>query len=109
MTRNHADLPCHCLQGKGNGRNGKNCRHREPQCPADARPLSESCGCGRVKVCKISGDRRECARMAHLGVLPGSEMELICPGRGRQCMIRVNGGTLSLDDLTASNIFVRPV
>ena len=106
MTKNHADTACHCLHGKGNK---KNCRLRNIECPPDARPLSESCGCGRVKVCRISGDRRECARMAHLGLLPGSEMELICPGRGRQCMVRVNGGTLSLDDLTANNIFVKPV
>ncbi len=106
MTRNHSDISCHCLQG-----NGKGCRLKQVQCPANARPLSRSCGAGRVRVCKISGDRRECARMANLGVLPGSEMELLCPsrGRGRNCMIKVNGSTLSLDQLTADNIFVEPV
>jgi hypothetical protein len=46
--------------------------------------------------------------MANLGVLPGSEMELLCPSRGRRCMVKVNGGTISLDDLTAENIFVTP-
>jgi Fe2+ transport system protein FeoA len=48
--------------------------------------------------------------MANLGVLPGSEMELLCPsrGRGHRCMVKVNGGTLSLDELTAENIFVIP-
>jgi Fe2+ transport system protein FeoA len=47
--------------------------------------------------------------MANLGVLPGTELELICPRRGRQCMIKVNGGTLSLDETTAENIFVTSV
>jgi hypothetical protein len=52
-----------------------------------ARPLSECCGCSRVKVCRISGDRSVCGRMASLGVL-----EPLCPG------------TLSLDELTAASI-----
>jgi Fe2+ transport system protein FeoA len=49
--------------------------------------------------------------MASLGVLPGSVIELLCPGQGRrrrQCMVKVNGGTLSLDELTAASIFVEP-
>jgi len=105
MTKNYSDTSCRCLQGTA-----KDCKLKKVQCPADARPLSESCGCGKVKVCKISGDRKSCARMANLGVLPGSEMELLCPSRGRgrrQCMVKVNGGTLSLDELTAENIFVK--
>jgi Fe2+ transport system protein FeoA len=59
-----------------------------------------------VKVCRVGGDRKICAKMANLGVMPGTEMELICPRRGRQCIIKVNGGTLSLDESTAENIFV---
>ena len=47
--------------------------------------------------------------MAHLGVMPGTEMELLCRHQGRQCMIKVNGGTISLDSLTADNIFVTSV
>ena len=106
MTKNHPDISCHCLHG-----NEKNCKLKKIQCPVDAHPLSESCECGRVKICKISGDRKTCARIAHLGVLPGSEMELLCPpGRGRrQCMVKLNGGTLSLDELTACNILVKSV
>ena len=101
MTKNHSDISCHCLHG-----NGKNCKLKSVQCPPDARPLSKSYG--KVKVCKISGDRKDCAKMANLGVLPGSEIELLCPGRGRRCMVKVNGGTLSLDELTAQTIFVIP-
>jgi Fe2+ transport system protein FeoA len=48
-----------------------------------------------------------CARMAQLGVLPGSEMELICPGRSK-CMIRVKGSTVTLDELQAKHILVTP-
>ena len=72
-------------------------------------PLSKACCNGRVRVCKISGDRKTCARMAHLGLLPGSELELLCPARGRQCMVRINGGTISLDQPVADNILVTPV
>lgn len=75
----------------------------------EARPLSES-GCDRkMQVKEVNGDRKTCARMAHLGVLPGSELELICRGAGEQCMVKVNGGTISLDALTAANILVSPV
>ncbi len=47
--------------------------------------------------------------MAHLGVLPGSELELLCKGSGHQCMIKVNGCTISLDAPSAANILVAPI
>jgi ferrous iron transport protein A len=47
--------------------------------------------------------------MANLGVLPGSELELLCKGGGQQCMIKVRGGTLSIDASTAANILVAKV
>jgi len=46
--------------------------------------------------------------MADLGILPGREMELLCCG-GHNCMVRINGGTISLDSLTTANILVTPV
>jgi len=48
--------------------------------------------------------------MASLGLLPGTVLEPLCPGRSRrrQCMIKINGGTLSLDALTAASILVEP-
>ncbi len=114
MTKNHPDISCHCLLATDD-----QCRRLKVDCPEDALPLTQRCGCGRVKVCKISGDRKECAKMANLGVLPGTEMELLCPsrgnrrkhrnGRGSRCMVKINGGTLSLDQLTAENIFVTPL
>jgi Fe2+ transport system protein FeoA len=104
MTKNHPDIACHCLQGNDN-----HCLLKKGSCPIDALPLSRSCGKGRVKVCKVSGDRKICARMAHLGVMPGTEMELLCRHQGRQCVIKVNGGTISLDSLAADNIFVTSV
>lgn len=79
---------------------------RKPASPTT--PLSEA-GCDRrVKVCAINGDRKTCAKMANLGLLPGSELELLCKGGGQQCMIKINGGTLSLDALTAATILVTP-
>ncbi|MCI5207468.1 MAG: ferrous iron transport protein A, partial [Candidatus Electrothrix sp. ATG2] len=63
----------------------------------------------RVRVHKINGDRSVCGRIASMGVLPGTVLELLCPAQGRgrkQCMVKINGGTLSLDMLTAQNIFV---
>ncbi|MCI5161129.1 MAG: ferrous iron transport protein A [Candidatus Electrothrix sp. AX5] len=86
-------------------------KQRRVQYPEEIRPLSECCRCSRVRVCKVSGDRSACGRMASLGVLPGTVLELLCPVRGRgrrQCMVKINGGTLSLDALTAGNIFVCP-
>lgn len=76
-----------------------------------AQPLSECRGCSRVKVCRISGDRGVCGRMASLGVLPGAVLELLCPACGcrrQQCMVKINGGTLSLDGPAAASIFVEP-
>ncbi|MCI5148648.1 MAG: ferrous iron transport protein A [Candidatus Electrothrix sp. MAN1_4] len=87
-------------------------RSQRGQSLGDIRPLSECCSWSRVRVCKVRGDRNACGRMAALGVLPGAVLDLLCPARGRghkQCMIRINGGTLSLDALTAQNIFVCPV
>ncbi len=102
MTRKHPDVHPHRHRGN-------HCCLRRVPCPADAMPLSKACCNGRVRVCRIRGDRKTCARMAHLGLLPGSELELVCPGRGNKCMVRVNGGTISLDEPVAEGILVTPV
>ena len=72
-------------------------------------PLSENCHAGKVEICKVTGDRKLCARMASLGVLPGEEAELICPQKGSQCLLKIHGGTLSLDQLTSNNIIVKSI
>nr|WP_320011800.1 FeoA family protein [uncultured Desulfobulbus sp.] len=87
-------------------RRRKKCGHRAAQ---SSTPLSQSCCHGRFRVCAVNGDRRTCARMANLGLLPGRELELLCKGNGQQCMVKVNGGTISLDAPTASTIMVAPV
>ena len=95
----------HCLFGKGRGCGWKKMRASSP----GMRPLSECCGCRRVRVCKVSGDRTVCGRMASLGVLPGTVLEPFCSRHGRRhCVVKVNGGTLSLDELTAASILVEP-
>ena len=95
----------HCLFGKRRG-----CGWRKMRSSSfGMRPLSECCGCSRVRVCKVSGDRTVCGRMASLGVLPGTVLEPFCSRRSRHCcVVKVNGGTLSLDELTAASIFVEP-
>ncbi len=82
------------------------CR-RGKDCPKQYGPLSETCQTGKLKICKITGDRKHCARMASLGVLPGEEAELICPQNNAQCLLKVHGGTLSLDQDTSNNIIVQ--
>jgi len=89
--------------------NKKECRFMLEQKEENSLPLSQTCCLGRLKVCRINGDRKLCARMADLGLLPGSEVELICPTNGHRCMIRLNGGTISLDEPSAQNILVTPL
>jgi len=103
MTKNHPRTPIRCKV------DDLSCRVGSQKCPADMRPLSRACRRGKVRVCKVCGDRKNCARMANLGLLPGTELELLCPRRGRQCMVRLNGGTLSLDEPTADNIYVTTI
>lgn len=100
MTENPPKIPCPCrIEG---------CRIHHQALPENATPLSSACGRDKFKVCRINGDRRVCARMAQLGVLPGSEIELICPGRKKQCMVKVKGSTVTLDELLADHIMVTP-
>lgn len=79
------------------------------RCNAHHGPLSENCRAGKVKICKVTGDRKLCARMASLGVLPGEVAELICPKKNSQCLLKIHGGTLSLDQTTSNNIIVKSV
>jgi len=101
MTRNPPKTGCRCPM--------KELRCRQDSHPESATPLSLACGRERFKVCKVRGDRKVCARMAQLGVFPGSEIEVICPGRSKQCMVRVKGSTVSLDQQFADNILVTPL
>ncbi len=61
---------------------------------------------GRVKVCKVNGDRKICARMASMGLYPGVEADIICAEKGSQCLLKVHGGTISLDPAISENILV---
>ena len=90
----------------------KNCVKQSPcpnPCPKQVAPLSKSCRSGRLKICKITGDRKLCARMASLGFYPGEELELLCPENGSQCLLKLQGATLSLDSNTTKNIMVSEV
>lgn len=103
MSRNHQDTTC-----SPTPRNCEPCALRQTQCLGNARPLSKAFGCERYMVCKVRGDRKLCARMAQLGVLPGSTIELLCPPESQSCMVKVKGSTVSLDQLSADSILVTP-
>ncbi len=104
MTLKELNKKCHCFAKKTLRRCGKGRRRI-----LHHGPLSESNYAGKVKICKVTGDRKLCARMASLGVIPGEEAELICPKSGSRCILRINGGTLSLDQTTSNNIIVQSV
>ncbi|MGB3223793.1 MAG: FeoA family protein [Desulforhopalus sp.] len=76
------------------------------RCNDQVTPLSKRARTGRVKVCKVTGDRRICARMASMGLYPGVEADVICSETGSQCLLKVNGGTISLDSDVSDNIYV---
>jgi len=106
MTKDDLTPPCLSLSDIA-----AQCQRRRKCSPRSipvGTPLSETCCNGRVRVCAINGDRQTCAKMANLGVLPGSEIELLCKGGGQQCMIKINESTISLDAPTAANILVAP-
>lgn len=44
--------------------------------------------------------------MASMGVYPGVEADIICSDNGSRCVLKVNGGTISLDTDVSENIFV---
>ena len=101
MTLKELNKKCSCFARKLN-QSSKG----EP-CESLHGPLSENCHAGKIKICKVTGDRKLCSRMASLGVLPGQEAELLCPQKGAQCLLKIHGGTLSLDKITSDNIIVQ--
>jgi len=103
MTLKELNKKCSCL-----ARRIQKCSISE-KCGTHHGPLSESCQAGKIKICKVTGDRKLCARMASLGVLPGEKAELICPQKGSQCLLKIHGGTLSLDQTTSNNIIVQSI
>ena len=71
-------------------------------------PLCDAKTGGRVKVACVKGNRGLCARMAAMGIYPGAELQLLCAGCGYPCLVRVNGGTLSLGKGISDKILVTP-
>ena len=69
-------------------------------------PLSEKNKCGPARVCRVNGDRKHCARLASLGLYPGNEIELVSPSNGDRCIVKVHGGTISIDRDTTENILI---
>lgn len=47
--------------------------------------------------------------MAAMGLLPGQEAELLCARKGSQCLLKIHGGTISLDESCSNNIIVESI
>lgn len=92
-----------CGRKKMRGMHRKNC---SSQRECHVTPLSKKIKCGVARVCSINGSRKHCARMASLGLYPGNEIELVCPSQGDGCVIKVHGGTISIDKETMENILI---
>jgi len=75
----------------------------------DKLPLSSAPAGQRVRVCGVAGGRNLCGRMAAMGIYPGVEVELLCGGCGCPCVVKVNGGTLSLGAGVSQKILVKAV
>lgn len=103
MTFKRLNKTCACLANKV-----RSCM-KPAECPRQITPLSHSNRSGRIRICKITGDRKLCARMASLGVHPGEEAELLCPENGSSCLLKLQGGTLSLDTSATRNILVTEI
>jgi ferrous iron transport protein A len=88
----------------------KQCLCPRGQCSENALlPLADAQAGKRMKVSRVCGGRCLCAHMAALGIYPGTELELLCAGCGAPCLVRVNGGTLSLGAGVSQKILVTPV
>jgi ferrous iron transport protein A len=72
-------------------------------------PLSKIGHHGRKRICKITGDRKLCARMASMGFYPGEEVELLCREKDSRCILKFQGGTVSLDTTASNNILVQSI
>lgn len=79
---------------------------RSEGCNQTVSKLSNHVSSGRVKVCKVTGDRKVCARMASMGLYPGAEADIVCNNSSKQCLLRLNGGTISLDSDISENVYV---
>lgn len=94
---------CNCFADKV-----KNC-WTEKKCRQHVSPLADRGQSGKIRICQVTGDRKLCARMASMGVYPGIEADLICPEMGGQCILKIQGSTLSLDRSVSENILVSAV
>jgi len=86
----------------------KSCFDRK-RCRRNTTPESLQKCRGKVRVCKVRGDRKICAKMAAMGLYPGVEADIICAEEGSRCLLKVHGGTISLDPALSENIIVTSV
>ncbi|MEJ5301532.1 MAG: FeoA family protein [Thermodesulforhabdaceae bacterium] len=73
------------------------------------KPLAMAESGKRLKVCRVIGGRGVCARLAHMGIYPGVEMELLCGGCDSPCIVKVHNVTISLGRGVSQKIMVEEI
>jgi ferrous iron transport protein A len=82
---------------------------QSPQGKNNLKPLAMVKSGKKLKVCRIIGGRGVCARLAHMGIYPGVEMELLCGGCDAPCIVRVHDVTISLGKGVSQKIMVEEI
>jgi len=102
MTLKDLRRSCHKIQTSV-----RRCFHsRSDSNQPQAAPLSAQRRVGPLRICRIEGDRKLCAKMAAMGLYPGREAELIHPECGGQCLLKTEDCTFCLDKSTCERILV---
>jgi ferrous iron transport protein A len=79
----------------------------QPKCFQDgSKPLALADPGKKFRVCRIIGGRGACARLAHMGIYPGVEMELVCGGCDAPCIVKVHDVVISLGKGISQKIMV---
>lgn len=88
--------------------------HFEPESsssdlPITLLPLSEVGPGENVKIVRLDGGRRMCARLAHMGIYPGTKLTIISGGKGTPVIARFGNTTISLGKGASKKILVTKV
>lgn len=102
MTIKDLHCACHKLQTSIKRCFWRRAEYREGR----AEPLSAQRQGGPLRIRRIEGDRKLCAKMAAMGLYPGREAELIHPECAGKCLLKIEDCTLCLDKSTSECILV---
>lgn len=72
-------------------------------------PLSETRPGDVVRLVRLNGGRRMCARLAHMGLYPGVQVTIVSGGEGAPVIIRKGQSTISIGKGMSGKILVEKV